>query len=80
MRNLFCSWIPKARSRESSACRITERIQFVENKDPETARNWCWEREWGETVGNLGCMQTGMPRCVPGSGLLDNRLKPAGSH
>lgn len=80
VRNLLCSWMPKARSRESSACGTTETIKFVENKDPERARNWCWEREWTETVGNSGCIWTGMLRCVPGSGHLDIRQEPAGRH
>lgn len=80
VRNLLCSWMPKARSRESSACGTTETIKFVENKDPERARNWCWEREWTETVGNSGCIWTGVLRCVPGSGHRDIRQEPAGRH
>ena len=39
VRNLLCNWMPEARSREYNACRTTEKMQSVENKDPERARN-----------------------------------------
>lgn len=40
VRHSLCRWMAKAESRESSTGWTRETISFVENKDPERAKNW----------------------------------------
>lgn len=71
VRNHLCIWMLSARSRESRVQRVTETISFMETKDPKRVRNMCWEREWGQTGGNSGCIWAALLRCAPGSNLTD---------